>query len=244
MDTILTITAIDRVVDLANQARRDPCIEVRGNTFVYSDARHEYILQTKTIQTLKTDSMQSIIDFLLSGELKNDLLFIHVVNEKDINLLSIVNAVTGHRDVYLNAESKFDAPRFFDEFWDLESFKIKLLTLCEQSEERDSLASDIVTIISDESQSITDTGVGIEVACKSGISLVGKKKLPQFVNLKPIRTFLEIDQVESQFLIRVKKEESGVKIGLMEYAKEMWKIEAKSRIKHWLKSELKDSKIR
>ena len=57
------------------------------------------------------------------------------------------------------------------------------------------------------------------------------------VKLQPFRTFLEVAQPESEYLLRV--DENG-RIGLFEADGGVWKLEAKRNVKEYLAVELDD----
>ncbi len=76
----------------------------------------------------------------------------------------------------------------------------------------------------------SDNGIATSVVTKTGISLQTNEPIRPIVNLKPYRTFQEIEQPESQFLIRI--EERGIKF--IEADGGMWKLEARKTIKKYL----------
>ena len=63
--------------------------------------------------------------------------------------------------------------------------------------------------------------------------------VPNPVTLCPYRTFLEVEQPESQFVFRI-KDEGGVQFKLVEAEGGMWKNEAMHLIKNYFLSELKE----
>lgn len=82
-----------------------------------------------------------------------------------------------------------------------------------------------------------DDGVGQTVIAKKGASMNAKFQVQPIVKLKPIRTYAEIDQVESKFLFRVNKDGS---VCLREADGGQWKYEAQKRIVAYLEENLKD----
>ena len=71
---------------------------------------------------------------------------------------------------------------------------------------------------------------------KKGIDLQANTPIKPIVRLKPYRTFQEVEQPESQFLIRVG--ERG--ISFIEADGGMWKLEARKTIYYWLSAHLGD----
>lgn len=81
-----------------------------------------------------------------------------------------------------------------------------------------------------------DNGVAMTVVTQKGVALQGAENIRPLVRLKPYRTFQEIDQPESLFLIRV--DERG--ISFIEADGGMWKLEARKTIKAYLVESLSD----
>lgn len=89
----------------------------------------------------------------------------------------------------------------------------------------------------DDGVSTTDNGVSQTVTTRQGVSLKQAENVKNIVSLKPFRTFREVNQPESQFLIRV---DEKARIGILEADGEVWKIEAKLNIKAYFEKELAD----
>lgn len=82
-----------------------------------------------------------------------------------------------------------------------------------------------------------DDGVGQTVTAKKGASMNAKFQVQPIVKLKPIRTYAEIDQVESKFLFRVNKDGS---VCLREADGGQWMYETQKRIVAYLEDNLKE----
>jgi hypothetical protein len=86
----------------------------------------------------------------------------------------------------------------------------------------------------------SDDGVSQQVTAKSGVARVADIVLPPRVKLSPYRTFIEIDQPESEFVFRAKKSDGLPLFALFEADGGAWRIEAMKRIKMFLEASLKD----
>lgn len=82
-----------------------------------------------------------------------------------------------------------------------------------------------------------DNGLNQTVTVKRGISLVERVGVKPRVSLAPYRTFREVEQPASEFLVRVL---GGSRIMLKEADGGMWMLEAKRRIKAYFDEKLKD----
>lgn len=81
-----------------------------------------------------------------------------------------------------------------------------------------------------------DNGIATSVVTKKGIDLQANESIRPIVTLKPYRTFQEVEQPESTFLIRVN--ERG--ITFIESDGGMWKLHARETVKKFLEAALKD----
>lgn len=81
-----------------------------------------------------------------------------------------------------------------------------------------------------------DNGVATSVVTKKGIDLQANESIRPIVTLKPYRTFQEVEQPESTFLIRVS--ERG--ITFIESDGGMWKLYARETVKEFLEAALKE----
>lgn len=89
----------------------------------------------------------------------------------------------------------------------------------------------------DDGVETTDNGVSQTVTTKQGVSLKQAENVKSILNLKPFRTFREVNQPESNFLIRV---DENSRVAILEADGEIWKIEAKLNIKAYFEEELSD----
>lgn len=76
----------------------------------------------------------------------------------------------------------------------------------------------------------SDNGVATSVVTKTGVALQTNESIRPIVTLKPYRTFQEVEQPASQFLIRIN--ERG--INFVEADGGMWKLSARETIKAFL----------
>lgn len=87
------------------------------------------------------------------------------------------------------------------------------------------------------SVSTNDNGVTQTVEARQGVALNALVEVKPRVLLRPFRTFLEVEQPESEFLLRVHPEEG---IGFFEADGGIWKLEAKKNIADYFNTNLAD----
>lgn len=139
------------------------------------------------------------------------------------------------RDLFY--EARCDVPGFRGGFRDIEEAIIQLRSLFVPSEGVTYVLDLLSRIGKNDSIQLTDNGVTQTVEAAQGVSLKAMEKIKPRVMLRPFRTFLEVEQPESDFLLRVDKDKG---IGLFEADGGVWKLEAKRNIADYFKRELKD----
>lgn len=80
----------------------------------------------------------------------------------------------------------------------------------------------------------SDNGVATSIVTKTGVALQSNEAIRPIVTLKPYRTFQEVEQPASQFLIRIN--ERG--INFIEADGGMWKLAARNTIKKFIEDAL------
>jgi hypothetical protein len=99
----------------------------------------------------------------------------------------------------------------------------------------------LVGNIKDESvRQVSDDGVTQTVTARVGAVLSQEVQVPNPVTLAPYRTFREIEQPESRFVLRMRRGGEGQKptCALFEADGAAWKLAAVERIAAWLKEKL------
>jgi len=128
----------------------------------------------------------------------------------------------------------------FDVFVPQEKFCIGLQSNFLPTEDRELLFKFVGTVEAGTISQYSDDGVSQKATIKTGIASKGEAVIPNPVILKPYRTFLEVEQPESQFVFRMKEGPDGIMCGLFEADGGAWKMEAMQGIKEYLFTELEN----
>ena len=140
------------------------------------------------------------------------------------------------RQVYYEAAAT-DVPGFRDGFREQEKAIIELRSRFAPGGGVDYLL-DLLSRISKDSGVVTsDNGVSQTVEARQGIALKAAVQLRPRVPLRPFRTFQEVEQPESEFLLRMDEEGN---IGLFEADGGMWKLKARETVKAFLEAALSE----
>lgn len=162
--------------------------------------------------------------------------FIHVGDEGEVKLYSDVFGPSKQRTCFITAsfESLLGKSFRFGEFYDQESFIVGLQSLFEPTPQRAEVLKVIGTIKENQVRDFSDDGVTQAVSAKAGIALVADIAVPNPVYLRPFRTFREIAQVESPFILRVRAGKEKPTCALFESDGGRWKLTAIQGIKEYL----------
>lgn len=238
------IKELERIVN-----REPQPIEINGETYttapIYSMADHRPQPEPLLVHTLTgfVDYVREDID-----KLHEKPAMIHVVDETLVELASALQDYQ-QRDRFLQAKwHGVDWPGtrdFFSSFHTVESFVIGMQSLFVENEDRARLLSLVGNVVAGQALTTEDDGVTQRVQVKAGIQRLGLEKVRNPFRLKPYRTFLEIDQPESDFILRLKPkgEDETPACALFEADGGLWKLEAVKRIAEYLKEGLSDALV-
>lgn len=118
---------------------------------------------------------------------------------------------------------------------DTETFNTMLLSMFIETQARADLFKVIKSMTKEQNLNTTDDGVSQVITVKQGVSLASNVQFQNPVPLKPMRTFAEIEQPESNFTLRVNEDAQAA---LFEADGGAWKNEAVKKIKDYLNRNL------
>ena len=139
------------------------------------------------------------------------------------------------RNILYRAEA--DAPGLHTGFRSREAALIELRSLFIPNEGTKYLLNLLSRMTDSKSVSTNDNGVTQTVEARQGVAINAIVEVKPIVMLRPFRTFLEVEQPESEFLLRVDPEKG---IGFFEADGGIWKLEAKRNIADYFKANLAD----
>lgn len=230
--------ALEYAVDLAVDQKT--IYELKDKVF-YDSSRVSLaeLEPIKYAETLEVNSLTGLVGYLkdrfdekIKDHFPNRLL-IHVESPTKVRVLSSLNA-NRKRESLIQAAAILN--RFpYGEFLDQERFKIGLQSLFVRNDDADAIMRFASAIKVEDGAEIKDNGVSQTVTVRTGASTIGQGEVPSPAVLKPYRTFLEVDQPESQFIFRIQE---GPRLALFEADGGLWKYEAMNNIKEYLEKEL------
>lgn len=120
-----------------------------------------------------------------------------------------------------------------------EAFMIMLRSQFEDSPDREYLLGLLASVSSEATVRSEDNGLGQSVSVNKGIRNIQMQPVRSIVSLRPYRTFHEIEQPESEYLVRLSADEDGaVQIALYQADGGMWEMHARRCIADYLREQL------
>lgn len=206
---------------------------VEINDKIYCDRNlHRYDYNAP--EPLRFKSIQGLLEYIESDyDYTYDNSFIHVVNYKRIEFLSPLND-DNEREVYAICEPD-EINIHFNQFIDRESFNIMLQTGFVENNEQREILQYIGNMSDKEVRTVADDGIKQEITIKSSTQGLIDVFIPNPVILKPYRTFVEIEPVESKFVLRLKE---GGYCALFEADGGAWKIDTMGALQTYIEDTL------
>jgi hypothetical protein len=191
---------------------------------------------------LKTNSLSGVIDFLEQHEPDEFSVKPEVIHIQDYNAVSAKSKLlkSSQRIEFCFAKALgIENSEFkFGQFYDQEYMVIALQSLFVRTPTVEALLKVIGKTMDVTAAELTDDGYSQSVAVKSGVASAAEVQLPNPVVLQPYRTFLEIEQPESIFIVRTRKGAKGApEFSLFLADGGLWKLRAIASIKEFFKKE-------
>jgi hypothetical protein len=207
-------------------------IETVQGTF--SD-KHLYRIENELADTIILSSLSGLAEMIKQEMNEYNLpLFVRATSAERVHVFGAIRDDM-QRERPFTAEAKFIGFDF-NEYISIENMIICLKSRFAPTEDRDYLVQLLGNITDQQSVQTKDDGITQSATVKSGIQLVGEQRIKPIVTLKPYRTFLEVEQSASDFLIRLKDGRAA----LFEADGGAWEREAVKNVADKLRELLED----
>lgn len=223
-------TAIEKIVELGAPNYHEE------NGYKYSD-KQLHIIQEPRVPTLTFHTLDGLI-YALRAEYKefNGPLLVGVEDEETVTVCSAISAIDRQREVPYKVRAELvEIP--FGRKLDYETMMITLKSKFVETPELLELVKLLGTITEENNAQIADDGFTQTVVVRKGIALKDNKAVNPIVRLKPYRTFNEVEQPESRFLIRLFE---GGYAALYEADGGAWTLQARRNVADYLKTALSE----
>ena len=166
----------------------------------------------------------------------------HIVRVKSPTLVEVIAPETGYwRERELVAYCTAVIPDItFGQYMDAEDFQVMVQTCFMESENRAVVLKLAGSVRKEQNMQTADDGVSQKVTINSGISTAADVIVKNPVILTPYRTFHEVEQPESPFVLRFDEDGNPA---LFTGDGSKWKLEAVAAIRKYLAEALKDANV-
>lgn len=238
------------VKELAVQIAKPQVVGINGEQHLLVPKETGYVLDD-SLETpehlpgaLVFGSLAGLADYLIHNRDTLELTrLIATATFADVSVFGPVSGWFAQRPTYARADLRLfvdEHPFVFGRFYDQEAFVIALQCAFVP----DAALSAVLRVVGqvrDESvRQLDDDGVTQTVTARTGAVLRADVPLPNPVFLKPWRTFREVDQPGSTFVLRARAggEDQTPMFALFLADGESWKLTAAERVAEWLRAHL------
>lgn len=228
-----TIEKLESLIDAAR------CVNVDGK--IFSAKNLIPVRDEPKAEGIEVHSLSALCDYIRTNQDNLDLntLTVLVCSPNEVRLIGPIFGKARNRDNFITAT--FSGQEFrFNSFMEQESFAISFRSLMvpRKGDDSEYVLSYIGRIQGRTAVTTEDDGITQTAEIRKGISghLSEKEKVKPIVKLSPYRTFREIEQPESEFLLRIRPgEDSGFKVALFEADGGAWKLKAMEGIAAYIR---------
>jgi len=230
----------DKIEKLVNEKVEPEIINYGGVDYVKKVSGYERLHKPSTA-VIEVNSLDGLIKLIKNNKIDSkDVLDIYEplivkVNFNEIVVMSALN--TDKTRNYLFEANPMIPHLQMGQRLSVEEMIILLSTAYIPTENTKKFISSLSSLRIVEEVQFDDDGIGQTVTAKQGTSINKSFQVQPIVKLKPIRTYEEIEQVESKFLFRVNKDGT---VCLREADGGQWKYEVQKEIVRYLEDNLKD----
>lgn len=239
-------TAVTAIRDLAQTAAGpDTVIEAGGELFsTVGLQRLPKEHKPDEPDTLILNSLQGLVDYIEQNrdQLVGAESIIHVSGPTRVRVISRLQE-RAVRLAFVEARAQDLASGFVGQRMDLLTANIGLQSRFVDAHDR-AMVLRVIGNVKDEGElRVQDDGRTQTVKTRAGIALADETEVPNPVTLAPFRTFREVEQPESAFVLRLDKGAAGPTFALYEADGGAWHIAAVERIAAWLDGKVGDFAI-
>ena len=202
--------------------------------YEYSD-KELRVVKKPTVSTIRLHTLAGLVDVVKKEYTNFDgPVIVNVDCEEYVRVYSAIDEDDRAREIPYDVTAELiEIP--FNRRLDYETMMITLKSKFVETTELLELVKLLGTITEENSATASDDGFSQSVVVRKGIAMKEGKVVKPIVKLKPYRTFSEVDQPESEFLVRLS---DGAQVALYEADGGAWKLQARRNVAEYLKANL------
>jgi hypothetical protein len=238
---------VDTGREIADKAVETPQIlDIKGETYIAYKGELERFSPNELSCADSTEifSLDGLIDFIhadVDGFFGNadEKCIVLVKSPTEVIVVTPCKGMSNSR--WKLASCTYAPPRIaFNSYMDAEDLGIMLQTNFVEDENRDIILKIVRNMTEEQSLQTADDGVSQRVTIKQGVKEIDSTVFKNPAYLRPLRTFTEVMQPFSPFVVRFAE---GHKAALLESDGGAWRVEAVRYIGNYLKDKLQDSNV-
>lgn len=224
------------------EASMDPkVVTIDGKTYCDKDLKR---YDTRPLaDPIQASTLTALLDYIWnkSDEMKESMI-LHVIGPTKVKLYSGLDQERRREELFCVTAS---VPNYrYDEWYDQERFLIEMQADFEMQGDLSVILKVAGNVEAKTTANYGDDGVSQKTTIKQGIASKTDVVVPNPVTLFPYRTFLEVEQPESQFVFRIKDNDGRPLFKLVEAEGGLWKNQAMKQIREYLEEKLEGCPVR
>ena len=187
---------------------------------------------------LEFHSLKGIVDYLASAHDPVDGHALVIDGPEGVRLIGKLTSEFRQREVLATA-APYLSPGFpFGKYLDPETFIVAMQTGFEEDATTAMVMKLVGNITDEQVANFSDDGVTQQVTARAGIAKVANVEVPSRLILRPYRTFPEVQQPQSRYILRLKRGGEGAlpTAALHEVVDNRWKHDAIAAIELCLRT--------
>jgi hypothetical protein len=198
-------------------------------------------------ETLCLSTLKGIVDFILFNHDKifDGNIFLHIDGHDSVKILTDI--IAGSNNIRFTAAiAKAPIKLFkFCQYYSLEEFVVSIQSQFVETDLTNNIMQYLGNVASNFVKENKDNGFTQTIEISTGLASKTNVIIKNPMILKPYRTFPEVDQPASQFILRLRdgNQSQPITCALFECDNGLWTLEAKKLISEYLASALADRQM-
>lgn len=222
---------LKELLQYMKEHNRAETVEAAGR--LYSTRELHPLDLAKSVNSIRVRSLTGLVSYVQSNFDTAKKFMIHIESPTSVLVYDALDR-DNKRQSYLKANALLPDITF-DRSMQMESFIIQTQAKFIQDENTHNLLKFVGSISEENSRETKDNGVSQSVVAKVGVATVEEVKVPNPLTLRPFRTFVEVPQPSSDFILRLNP---GPTAALYEADGGSWEINAMHNVREYLDKEL------
>lgn len=233
--------AVNAIADLARRGQLvgELLTQVDGHTMSTVALHHVPPKSEPEPTALAFGSLQALADYVRENRDGLDLktCVLHVGSPTSVRLLGPLTGEKRQRFTYAAASCRNLMDQWLGQYHGQEDFVVAMQSRFTPEMDRASVLSVVSKLKEEQSLETEDDGVSQRATARAGVHLAQQVTVPNPVKLSPFRTFREVEQPASSFVLRVTK---GPRCALFEADGGAWELAAVDHVALWLRTSVTD----